>query len=195
MNLASFAELAVRLVNSAAGCAAADPLRSREAFRALIADRPALHGPVRQHDLDRLKLLRDELAAIFASCSAQAEDEAVAAVNTLLMIHPALPVLIRHDDEAWHLHLSSTGSAADRYAAAAVFGLTTLIARYGVDRLGRCPVTSCDRVFADASNDRSRGYCAEHRAQEFVTSIHPKARQRRHDQADARTSSVPSAVG
>ncbi len=182
VNLASFAELAVRLVNSAESNAAADPLRSRDAFRELVADQGAMasvvhqHDAVQQHDLDRLKLLRGELAAIFALCSAGDGGAAVARLNELLMIHPVLPVLTAHDGEAWHPHLSWSGSASDRYAAASVFGLTSLIAVHGIDRLGYCQIPGCERVFADACSDRSGTYCTEHRVQEIISSLQPQAR-------------------
>jgi predicted RNA-binding Zn ribbon-like protein len=177
VNLASFAELAVRLVNSAVSGANADPLRGRDAFREFVADQPALAGVVLQHDLDRLKLLRGDLAAIFALCSARQDADAVSRLNDLMMIHPVLPVLTAHDGEDWHLHLSWSGSAADRFAAAAIFGLISLISRQGTGRLGYCPVAGCGRVFADACDDRSGIYCTEHRVQEVINSLRPQ-RQR-----------------
>ncbi|HXL17436.1 MAG TPA: hypothetical protein VN961_07950, partial [Streptosporangiaceae bacterium] len=67
MNLASFADLAVRLVNSGVCDADADPLRSCEAFREFVVGRPFLAVPVTQLDLDRLRLLRGELATVFTS--------------------------------------------------------------------------------------------------------------------------------
>lgn len=174
MDLASFAELAVRLVDSAVSGTESDPLRSGKAFRELVADHPSLGGAVHQHDLDRLKLLRVELAAIFGLSSAGAEAECVSRLNDLLMIHPVLPALTCHDGEPWHLHLSGSGSVADRYGAAAVFGLTTVISRRGLDGLGNCPEPGCRRVFAAASNDRSARYCGEHRIQEFSSRFSPR---------------------
>ena len=171
MNLASFAELAVRLVNSAASGANADPLRGRDAFREFLADQPALTAAVTQQDLDRLRLLREELAAIFALCHAERDAEAMSRLNDLAMIHPVLPVLTAHDGESWHQHLSWSGSAADRLATTAVFGLTSVIARYGLDRLGACPIPGCHRVFADAREDGPGTYCTEHRVQEIIGSL------------------------
>jgi len=175
VNLASFAELAVRLVNSRSCEPGADPLRSRETFSDFVADRPALAVPVTQHDLDRLGLLRDELASIFAAAAAGRADEAAGRLNALLTIHPMQPQLVAHDGEQWHVHLSDCGSATDRYAAMAVIGVTLLFSQLGAERLGTCAIASCDRVFIDGSSNRSRRYCADHSAaRPNVTSIRPR---------------------
>jgi predicted RNA-binding Zn ribbon-like protein len=162
VNLASFADLAVRLVNSALCDVEDDPLRSSKAFREFVADRPFLAVPVTQQDLDRLKLLRTELAAVFSSAVGGADHVAVDRLNSLLMIHPVHPVLVAHDGQPWHVHLSESGSMTDRYAAGAVISLTLLLARLGTERLGICAIASCDRVYIDGSNNKSRRYCADH---------------------------------
>ncbi len=162
MNLASFADLAVRLVNSAVCDVEGDPLRSREAFRDFVADRPFLAVPVTQHDLDRLKLLRTELTAVFSCAVEGAGQAAVDRLNALLMIHPVQPVLVAHDGEPWHVHLSESGSVTDRYASAAVSSLTLLLAQLGTERLGICAIASCDRVYIDGSSNKSRRYCKSH---------------------------------
>jgi predicted RNA-binding Zn ribbon-like protein len=164
VNLASFAELAVRLVNSAVCGADADPLRSCDAFREFVADRPFLAVPVTQADLDRLRLLRTDLARVF-SCAADGADQAAAdQLNALMMIHPVHPVLVRHDGEPWHVHLSASGSATDRYAAASVISLSLLVSQLGTERFGFCALASCERVYIDGSPNKSRRYCAEHSA-------------------------------
>lgn len=164
MNLASFADLAVRLVNSAVCDVEADPLRSCETFREFVADRPFLAVPVTQYDLDRLKLLRDDLASVFANAVEGADQAAVDRLNALMMVHPVHPVLASHDGQPWHVHLSESGSVTDRYAAAAVVSLALLLSQLGTERLGICAIASCDRVFIDGSSNKSRRYCAHHSA-------------------------------
>lgn len=177
VNLASFAELAVRLVNSGVGDADADPLRSCEAFREFVAGRPFLAVPVTQHDLDRLKLLRAELATVFTSAAEGTEHAAVDRLNALMTVNPVHPVLVEHDGEPWHIHLSESGSVTDRYAAASVISMALLLSQLGADRLGICAIASCDRVFIDGSSNKSRRYCAAHSAARGnVTSL---GRQRR----------------
>jgi predicted RNA-binding Zn ribbon-like protein len=164
VNLASFAELAVRLVNSAVCDAEADPLRTCEAFRDFVADRPFLAVPVTQHDLDRLKLLRRDLTMVFTHAVEGTQQAAVDRLNNLMMVHPVHPMLVAHDGQPWHVHLSDSGSVTDRYAAAAVISLALLISQRGGARLGICAIASCDRVYIDGSSNKSRRYCAEHSA-------------------------------
>jgi predicted RNA-binding Zn ribbon-like protein len=164
VNLASFADLAVRLVNSGVCDADADPLHSCEAFRGFVAGRPFLAVPVTRQDLDRLKLLRNELATVFTSAVDGDDRAAAAALNALLAVHPVHPVLVEHDGEPWHIHLSESGSVTDRYAAASVIGLSLLLSALGRERLGVCTIASCDRVYIDGSKNKSRRYCAEHSA-------------------------------
>ena len=164
MNLASFADLAVRLVNSAVCDADDDPLRSCEAFRDFVADRPFLDVPVTPHDLNQLKLLRADLAGVFHHASQGADQAAVDRLNALMMIHPVQPVIAAHDGEPWHVHLAEAGSVTDRYAAAAVISLTLLLTQLGAQRLGVCAIASCDQVFIDGSSNKSRRYCRPHSA-------------------------------
>jgi predicted RNA-binding Zn ribbon-like protein len=196
VNLASFAELAVRLVNSAvsdgdADPSHADPLRSEQAFREFVADRPFLAGPVTGHDLDHLRLLRTELAEVFGCAVEGAGQQVADRLNALMMVHPVYPVLVNHDGEPWHIHLSGTGSVTDRYAAAAASSLALLVNQLGAERLGICSIASCDRVFIDGSSNKSRQYCGHHSASRGnVTSL----RGQRHDSHADQDVTVTSAA-
>ena len=71
MDLNSYAELAVRLVNTSdAGAGRQDELATVEAYRALMADRAPLCARVTGADLDALRELRSQLRLIFGSCAA-----------------------------------------------------------------------------------------------------------------------------
>jgi predicted RNA-binding Zn ribbon-like protein len=165
VDFTSYAELAVRLVNTTVRYdARRDSLASAAAFRALVADRPHLHGQLTHHDLDALRQLRTELAAVFGAAAEGSDSDAVGRLNALLVQYPMLPVLARHDGPRWHLHLDDVGSVADRYAAGAVMGLAMTAAQFGIDRLGVCAIASCQAVFIDASSNRSRCYCSDHAA-------------------------------
>jgi predicted RNA-binding Zn ribbon-like protein len=162
----------VRLVNSGVCDADADPLRTCGAFREFVAGRPFLAVPVTPHDLEQLRLLRKELAAVFSSAASGADGEAINTLNALMTVHPVHPVLVEHDGEPWHVHLSESGSMTDRYAAAAVISIALLLSQLGTDRLGICAVASCNRAFIDASSNKSRRYCSEHSAAKAnVTSL------------------------
>jgi predicted RNA-binding Zn ribbon-like protein len=178
VDLTAYAELAVRLVNSAdSGEGHADSLSNAETFRVLVADRHHLHGQITRNDVEALRQLRDELTSIFMVSAEGDEPTAVERLNALLIRYPVHPVISGHDNQPWHLHLSDGGSVADRYAAGAVIGLATIVTQLGADRLGVCTLASCHGVFIDASTNRSRRYCSEHCASRAnVTAF--RARQR-----------------
>ena len=70
MDLNSYAELAVRLANSAgAGGEDGDRLANLDGLRALVADREHLNTGVTRNDLDALRGLRAELRAFFVACA------------------------------------------------------------------------------------------------------------------------------
>jgi predicted RNA-binding Zn ribbon-like protein len=162
VDLTTYAELAVRLVNSGPQCGGhQDQLSDLDAFRELMADRVDLRGQVTLGDMEALRLLRGELTAIFL---ASVEGDAAGAVdrlNALLISHPVHPVICGHDNQPWHLHLSDGGSVSDRCAAGAVIGLVTVVTQFGADRLGICTLASCQGVFIDVGPHRSRRYCSE----------------------------------
>jgi predicted RNA-binding Zn ribbon-like protein len=163
VDFTSYAELAVRLVNTSARAdGGPDWLGSPQAFRTFVADRPHLAGPVSFHDLDALRLLRAELAVIFGAAAEGDESAASDRLNALLAQHPAHPVLVRHEGPRWHMHLADSGSVAERYATAAATGLATVVAQFGAHRLGICAIASCQCAFIDASTNRSRRYCSDH---------------------------------
>ena len=163
MDLTSYAELAVRLVNSAAGVdSQADQLGTTDAFGTFVDGSPYPRGPWSHHDLDALRMLRSELTEIFTA--AEQRDQAVAAerLNALLVQYPIRPTLARHDRSRWHLHLDESGSLADRYAAAAIAGVAVTVARYGMSHLGICSIPDCRSAFIDASASRPTRYCVKH---------------------------------
>jgi predicted RNA-binding Zn ribbon-like protein len=162
VDLAAYADLAVRLVNSAApGGDDRDGLASVEAYRTLVADRPHLCGQVMPGDLEALRLLREELRLIFAAAAVRQEREVVDGLNALLARYPVHPHIVRHDGEPWHLHLVDSGSVADRHAAGASFGLAGLVTEEGAGRLGACAGSGCPRVFVDQGPARGQRYCSQ----------------------------------
>ncbi len=162
MDLVSYAELAVRLVNSAGpGGDDRGGLASVEAYRTLVADRPQLGGRVTAADLEALRQLRGELRLIFTAAAARQEPEVADRLNALLSRYPIHPHIVRHDGQPWHMHLVDSGSAADRYAAGAAVGLTGLVAEWGTGRLGACAGAGCARVFIDAGPGGGKRYCSD----------------------------------
>jgi predicted RNA-binding Zn ribbon-like protein len=164
VDLTSYAELAVRLVNTAAadGASDADQLGTTDAFRAFVADDPHLSGPCTHHDLYALRMLRAELSAIFAAAAERDHAAAAERLNALLVQYPARPKLAQHGRSRWHLHLDESGSVADRYGAGAVVALAMIVSQFGLNHLGICAIPTCHSVFVDTRPGRSTRYCADH---------------------------------
>jgi predicted RNA-binding Zn ribbon-like protein len=170
MDLTSYAELAVLLVNSA------ERLQTLDGLRALLAEAGRDAQPARP-DLEALRELREELAAVFARAASGDEREAVARLNALLVRHPVRPQISGHDGQGWHLHLVEGGGPAEQWAVGSVMGLAALVTELGADRLGMCAATPCQRAFLDTSSNRSRRYCSERCASRANVAAH-RARRR-----------------
>jgi predicted RNA-binding Zn ribbon-like protein len=185
VDLTSYAELAMRLVNtSVAGDGRQDELATVEAYRALMADRAALCARATAADLDALRELRSQLRLIFAACTVGDGDAAAARLNALLARHPIHPEIARHDGGTWHLHHADSGSVADRYAAGAVLGLTMVVTSLGTDRLRHCEAPSCPNVLVDMTPDRSQAYCGDRcAAKANVTALHERRRSPGNEKA------------
>ncbi len=179
MDLSSYAELAVRLVNTDdPAYPGRDGLRDLEALSALVADRPHLNVRATRNDLDALRQLRAELRKIFTAAAEGDGGEAVEMLNALLIQHPIHPQISGHDGQRWHLHLTESGSVADKYAAGAVMGLAVLATDLGTDRLGLCQAASCNGVFLDTTTNRSRRYCSDRCASRSNVAAYRARRQR-----------------
>jgi predicted RNA-binding Zn ribbon-like protein len=162
VDLNSYAELAVRLVNTVgAEGQDGDRLVNLEGLRNLVADRQHLNVGVTRNDLEELRDLRAEFRAFFAACADGDGEDAAARLNTLLIQHPVHPQLSGHDDQPWHVHYTESGSVADRYAAGAVMGLAVRLTDVGIDRFGVCQAAGCQGVFIDTSPTGTRPYCSD----------------------------------
>jgi predicted RNA-binding Zn ribbon-like protein len=162
VDLNSYAELAVRLVNTAgAEGEDGDRLTNLDGLRELVADREHLNVGVTRNDLDALRGLRGELRAFFVACADGDGEDAAARLNTLLMQHPVHPQLSGHDDQPWHVHYTESGSVADKYAAGAIMGLAVRLTDVGIERFGICQAAGCQGVFIDTSSGNTRRYCSQ----------------------------------
>ncbi len=191
MDLNSYAELAVRLVNTAgAGGEEGDRLADLNGLRALVADRQHLNAGVTRNDLDSLRHLRGELRDFFIACAKGDGADAAARLNDLLIQHPVHPQLSGHDDQPWHVHYTESGSVADKYAAGAVMGLAVRLTDVGIDRFGVCQAAGCQGVFIDTSSSNTRRYCSERCMNRANVSAF-RARKRGEDDGEAK---VPTAT-
>ena len=184
MDLSSYAELAVRLVNTHDPAHPdRDELRDLDALRTLVADLPHLNVRATRNDLDALRLLRAELRKIFSASAEGDGAEAVEMLNALLIQHPIHPQISGHDGQRWHLHLTESGSVADKYAAGAVMGLAVLVTDIGTERLGLCQAASCDAAFLDTTTNQSRRYCSDRCASRSNVAAY-RARRQRGDEGE-----------
>ena len=180
MDLTSYAELAVRLVNTGGGVAGdsrPDELASIESYRSLMAGHDYPAGRVVPADLDALRQLRRELRLIFGAFTGGSAEDAAGRLNALLARHPIHPEIARHDDQAWHLHHAKSGSVADQYAAGAVLGLTRVVTELGAGRLRHCEAAACSNSFVDLTAAGSQSYCGDRcAATANVTALHERRR-------------------
>jgi predicted RNA-binding Zn ribbon-like protein len=192
VDLNSYAELAVRLVNTAgAGGEDGDRLANLDGLRRLVADREHLNTGVTRNDLDAMRGLRAELRAFFVACAQDDGEDAAARLNTLLIQHPVHPQLSGHDGQPWHVHYTESGSVADRYAAGAVMGLAVRLTDVGIDRFGVCQAAACQGVYIDTSTSNTRRYCSDRCANRASVSAF-RARKRGEDDGEAK---APTATG
>lgn len=186
MDLTTYAELAVQLVNTT------DPNRPErerlgdlDALREFLRNRPHLRPRVTRQDLDGMRGLRDELRAVFESAARGDGADGIDRLNALLVQHPVHPQISGHEGQPWHLHLTESGSVTDQYAAQAAMGLAILVTTLGVDRLGICHSVPCCGVFLDISTNRSRRYCSDRCASRANVAAY-RARQRSEVREPAR---------
>jgi predicted RNA-binding Zn ribbon-like protein len=162
VDLSSYAELAVRLVNTdSLGHDGGDQLGSLDTLRTLVADREHLSHGITRTDLETLRQLREDFRAVFVACSQGNGTQAAERLNALLMQYPVHPQLSGHDGQPWHVHYTESGSMSDKYAAGAAMGLAVRLASLGIDRFGVCRAAPCQGVFIDTSAGRTRRYCSD----------------------------------
>ena len=113
MDLTSYAELAVLLINSP------DRLTGLDGLHALLREgrryRPGCR--ITRSDLEALRDLREELIVVFEAAAGGEEQAVVDRLNSLLIQHPVQPQISGHDGERWHMHLTEGGRMADQQAA------------------------------------------------------------------------------
>lgn len=88
-------------------------------------------------------------------------DAACRRVNDLLSVTEAIPVLSRHDGQAWHLHFHAPDAPwAKGWAGSMATGLAMVLGSTAHDRLGVCSASVCDRVYVDVSRNGTRRFCS-----------------------------------
>lgn len=108
-------------------------------------------------ELEEVRGLRPRLRQLLTSD----RDAAAELVNELLSEAHALPQLVRHDGNDWHIHaVSSERSLADRILVESAMAMVDVIRADELTRLGVCADASCDGLVLDLSRNRSRKFCS-----------------------------------
>ena len=137
----------------AAGASAASVSRVEQRFTALLSD--------------------------FRSLPDTSLDRTVAWVNRELAAIEVAPSLTTHDDAPLHLHWTHTNATFDDQVMADVLmALAQELAENGTSRFGRCAAIDCDRLFYDATRNRSRRFCADPRCASRTHTADHRARRR-----------------
>lgn len=197
MELSSYVDLAVRLVNTTgrrrAGAVAAlgpgdsapgDRLQTAADLRGMLTHEPYWRRIAKESDIGPLRALRAELRTVFEDAAVGEESAAVRRINVLLGSIQITPRLTGHDDEDWHLHFAESAQRAyEGYASAAVLGVAFYVSEHGFDRLGTCQSTPCQNVYIDTSTNRSRRYCSDRCATRANVAAY-RARKRRESEEE-----------
>ncbi|MFE9422883.1 CGNR zinc finger domain-containing protein [Kitasatospora sp. NPDC006697] len=169
MELALYADYAVRLVNSEEPDRGTDALTGPDAVRLLFGNPDSDAARLAtEADLPPMRALRAKLRAVFEAAAAGRETAGVDLLNELLAEYPVSPQVSGHDhlDDSgrprWHLHLADHApTATANYAAVACMGLAIQLTELGADRLGICQAAPCRNAYLDTSTNRSRRYCSD----------------------------------
>jgi predicted RNA-binding Zn ribbon-like protein len=176
-------DLAVELVNTY--WVLADPpdrLTDVAAFQAILRESgdDELAGELRPADLDELRRLRAQVAAIFG----KPLDQAAAYLEEMLAA-ARIPVQIAVHNERteWASGSQGTGMAALR--GRLLVALADQLVRHGTARLGVCDAAPCNCVYVDRSRARTRRYCCDQCNDRAAAAAY---RRRRASSADRTTS-------
>ncbi|HEY1486287.1 MAG TPA: CGNR zinc finger domain-containing protein [Micromonosporaceae bacterium] len=88
------------------------------------------------------------------------EDGVTEIVNGLLREYHALPQLVRHDREPYHMHATAFDAPlVDRMAVEAAMAFLDVVRSGELDRLHVCALPTCGDVLIDLSKNRSKRFC------------------------------------
>lgn len=108
-------------------------------------------------ELDAVVALAPRLRAMLLA----ARDDVPDHVNAALAEARAVPRLVRHDLEDWHVHAVPDDAPLDvRILVEAAMAMIDVVRADAHDRIGLCADDDCDGVVLDLSRNRSRRYCS-----------------------------------
>ncbi|PJJ73454.1 putative RNA-binding Zn ribbon-like protein [Diaminobutyricimonas aerilata] len=109
-------------------------------------------------ELQEVQALRE----VFRELWALPTDDAVPVVNRMLADAGALPQLVRHDAQDWHIHaVGFDAPLATRILVEGAMAFVDVIRTEHRDRLRVCAADRCDTVLLDQSRNGSRRFCSD----------------------------------
>ena len=104
--------------------------------------------------------------------------EAVTAVNAELDAAAIAPSLSAHDGFPLHIHWTASNTPfAHQVAVDLLMAIAQTLCDHGTERFGRCAADDCERVFYDATKNRSRRFCTDPRCASRTHTAAHRARQ------------------
>lgn len=92
---------------------------------------------------------------------AENEGSRVERLNALLAEYASHPRVTDHAGTGWHIHYRDSGATLTGQLAVLILTGTALhLTTRGMNRLGRCASSDCERVFADVSRNGRQRYCS-----------------------------------
>ncbi|GAA4735155.1 CGNR zinc finger domain-containing protein [Isoptericola chiayiensis] len=120
------------------------------------------HGYTGRHDGTAAELAEVlALAPRLRTLLLTPRDDVAPIVNAMLAEAAAVPRLVRHEHEDWHLHaVADDAPLADRIVVETALAMVDVVRTDETSRLGTCADDDCGGVVLDLSRNRSRRYCS-----------------------------------
>jgi len=139
-------------------------------IKTVLARHEVTVGRVSKAEVEGLTALTPALREVFTALDAST---GAAILNRLIGESHPRPQITEHDGQAPHLHFAAPdASLVDRVMANVVMGLAAVLCDYGVERLGACAASGCQKVFVDTSRNAQRRYCSEAHANRSNVAAH-----------------------
>ena len=146
---------AVDLVNAEEPPSTMTTVADLEAFYARHGYTGRLDGT--DHELARVRALAPRLRGLLLAD----RDHAPGLVNELLAQEHAVPRLVRHAGQDWHVHAVAADAPLEvRIVVETAMAMIDVVRADEHSRLAVCADADCDGLVLDLSRNRSRRYCS-----------------------------------
>lgn len=154
-------------------------LERSEQLRLVLVDHDFVRA--RTASIEELDAFADRmvpLARLIRSLPGADLPAVVDAVNGQLDAAAIAPSLSSHDGFALHIHWTPPSTPfAHQVAVDLLMAIAQTLCDHGTQRFGRCAADDCERVFYDATKNRSRRFCTDPRCASRTHTAAHRARQ------------------